>query len=320
MLLERSPTPEPTFPRLSHRRYSCRQNGPRQFVAGRVGFGVWGRQPGLFRARAAGYGHELMEAVTVINRRALLRTMRRGLCAGALVLVAGCGSLVRNDNAEGVKLYQQGNYLGAVNCFQEALAQQPGNPDCFYNLGATYHQQAKLFRQPADLQTAEQYYHLCLARNPDHAACQRALAVLLVEENRRDEAIAQLQAWAARQPSSALPQIELARLCQEHGDLGMAENHLVDALAIDPDNTRALVALGSLREATGEPSQALVNYSRALSIDPQQPVVSARLASLNAEASAARMAALPVAPVSTAPFPVQPVAAQPPFTSGSVAR
>lgn len=261
-----------------------------------------------------------MEAATVVTRCILLRTLRGGLWSGVLALVAGCGGMVRNDNADGVKLYQQGNYLGAVNCFQDALAQQPGNPDCFYNLGATYHQQAKLFRQPADLQTAEQYYHLCLARNPDHAACQRALAVLLVEENRRDEAIAQLQAWAARQPSSAAPQIELARLCQEHGDLGMAENHLVDALAIDPDNTRALVALGSLREATGEPSQALINYSRALSIDPQQPAVSARLASLNAEVSAARMASLPVTPVSTAPFPVQPVAAQPPFASGSVAR
>jgi tetratricopeptide (TPR) repeat protein len=85
----------------------------------------------------------------------------------------------KTDNAEGVKLYQQGNYLGAVNSFQQALAKQPGNPDTFYNLGATYHQQAKLFGREADQQTAEQYYHLCLARNPSHEACQRALAVLL---------------------------------------------------------------------------------------------------------------------------------------------
>ena len=129
-----------------------------------------------------------------------------------LAAACGCGTLARSDNAEGVKLYQQGNYRGAVNHFQDALARQPGNPDCFYNLGATYHQQAKLFRRPADMRTAEQYYHLCLARNPDHAACQRALAVLLVEENRRDEAMAQLDAWARRRPTDAAPQIELARL------------------------------------------------------------------------------------------------------------
>lgn len=242
--------------------------------------------------------------------------------ASCVILAAssGCGALGRNDNTEGVKLYQQGNYLGAASHFQEALARQPGNPDCFYNLGATYHQQAKLFRHPADLQTAEQYYHLCLARNPDHAACQRALAVLLVEENRSDEAVAQLQAWAQRQPTNPAPRIELARLCEEHGDSRMAENHLIDALAIDPSNTRALVALGRLRESAGDPSQALADYSRALSVDPQQPTVAARVASLNAELSGARVASLPVPATAPLALPAIQTASQPPIASGSVAR
>ena len=188
---------------------------------------------------------------------------------------------MRNENAEGVKLYQQGNYLGAVSHFQQALAQQPGSPDCFYNLGATYHQQSKLLGRPADMQTAEQYYHLCLARNPNHQACQRAMAVLLVEENRSAEAVALLQDWSRRDPTNPDPQIELARLCQEHGDVREAENHLIDALAIDPANPRALVALGHLRESAGDSGQALANYSRALAVDGQQPVVAARVASLS---------------------------------------
>lgn len=235
-------------------------------------------------------------------------------------LTAGCGSMNKNENAEGVKLYQQGNYLGAVNHFQQALAKQPGNPDCFYNLGATYHQQSKVFKRPADLATAEQYYHLCLARNPDHAACQRALAVLLVEENRGDEAIAQLESWARRRPTDPNPQIELARLCQEHGDVRMAENHLVDALAIDPNNTRALVALGQLRESSGDQAQALANYSRALSIDPRQPTVSAKVATLNASLSPTRMATAPVMPAAYAtPSAVQ--ASVPlPAPGGTLAR
>jgi tetratricopeptide (TPR) repeat protein len=223
----------------------------------------------------------------------------------AALAACGCGGIATNDNAAGVKLYQQGNYLGAVNHFQQALARQPGNADCFYNLGATYHQQAKLFGRPADLQTAEQYYHLCLARNPNHDACQRGLAVLLVEENRRDEAMAQLQQWAQRQPGNANPRIEMARLCQEHGDLREAENHLIDSLAIDPNNPRALVALGQIREAEGQSSQALSNYSRALAIDPRQPTVAARAASLSAaQAGASRLAAMPPgsAPLSPAVY------------------
>jgi len=237
-------------------------------------------------------------------------SIRRGLAAALLLTAcAGCGGMAKTDNAEGVKLYQQGNYLGAVNSFQQALAKQPGNPDTFYNLGATYHQQGKLFGREADQQTAEQYYHLCLARNPSHEACQRALAVLLVEEKRNDEAVAQLNAWARSQPSNPAPHVELARLAQEHGNIPEAENQLVDALAIDPNNPRALVALGSLRESAGDPAQALANYGRALAVDPQQPTVAAKMASLQAsQAAAYRTAALPPSPppVAVAPPPAPP--------------
>jgi len=206
----------------------------------------------------------------------------------------GCGGVNRTDSTQGVQLYQQGNYLGAVNQFQEALARQPGNPDCFYNLGATYHQQAKVFGNTADRQVAEQYYHLCLARNPDHVACQRALAVLLVEDGRGQEAVNNLQAWANARPANPQPHIELARLAGEHGDVREAENQLIDALALDPNNPRALVALGQLREASGETSQAMANYARALALDPQQPVVAARVAALSgAQAGGTRTAAMP---------------------------
>jgi len=236
--------------------------------------------------------------------------------AAVCLALSGCGGLTRNENATGVQLYQQGNYLGAVNHFQQALAQQPGNADCFYNLGATYHQQAKLFGRPADLQTAEQYYHLCLARNPNHEACQRGLAVLLVEEQRGDEAMAQLQQWAERQPGNPQPKIEMARLCQEHGDIRTAENHLVDALATDPNNTRALVAMGQIREMAGDSSQALVDYNRSLALDPRQPTVAARAASLSAaQSGASRLASLPV---SVPPPPAAAVAAPEPI--GNAAR
>ncbi len=228
-----------------------------------------------------------------------------GLLCLVGVGLAGCGGLGRNDNALGVQLYQQGNYLGAVNHFQQALARQPGNADCFYNLGATYHQQAKLFARPADLETAEQYYHLCLARNPDHEACRRGLAVLLVEENRRDEAVAQLRQWSAGQPANPNPHIELARLAEEQGNLSEAEKELNAALAVSPTNPRALVAIGRLHEATGQSAAAYADYSRALAANPNQPLVASRAAALAATSpSGIRTAALPPAPP---PYPGMPV-------------
>ncbi len=251
--------------------------------------------------------------------------MRSSLVILSLPLFAaalGCKPMGGNESAQGVQLYQQGNYLGAANSFQEALARQPGNPDCFYNLGATYHQQAKVFGSAADRQVAEQYYHLCLARNPDHVACRRALSVLLVEEGRGPEAVSSLQAWAVARPTNPQPHIELARLAEEHGDLREAENQLVDALALDPDNPRALVALGQLRESAGDRAQAVANYSRALAADPQQPVVAARVASLTTPpAPGVTVASLPP-PAGVVPYPAAPpgpVAAAP-LPPGTPAR
>lgn len=214
-------------------------------------------------------------------------------------VATGCGGMRGNDNAEGVQLYQQGNYQGAVNAFQKALVQQPGSPDGFYNLGATYHQQAKLFNRPSDLQLAEQYYHLCLSRDPGHAACHRALAVLLVEEGRGNDAVASLESWAAARPADPQPRLELARLCYESGNLQAAENHLIDAISLAPNDPRPLVALGGLREQSGQSSQALANYSRALALDPKQPVVVAKVAALSGGATSGPVVA--TAPAATLP-------------------
>lgn len=232
----------------------------------------------------------------------LLPRQRPTLLLLAVLTVGGCQRFTTSDSSEGVRLYQQGNYLGAVNSFQRALDRQPGNPDCFYNLGATYHQQAKLFGRQGDLETAEQYYHLCLARDPNHAACQRGLAVLLVETGRPDEATGQLAQWAAREPDNPEPRIELARLCQERGDSVGAGEQLDAALAVAPDHPRALVARGQLWEAAGDPRQAVASYARALEVDRNQPTVMAKVATLTSPNTPTTVAARPpLTPVSPPP-------------------
>lgn len=172
------------------------------------------------------------------------------LCLAA----AGCDPVVRSENAEGVRHYRRGDFAAAVDRFREALSRQPGSPDCFYNLGAAHHQRARADGQAEDLRLAEQYYHLCLARSPDHDACQRALAVLLVEEQRSPEGVALLEAWALREPANPVPRIELARISQDHGDLAGAERHLAAVLAIDPSNHAALTAIGRVRQPGADPA------------------------------------------------------------------
>lgn len=198
----------------------------------------------------------------------------------ALALTAGCNVASTNANLSGVTAFQNGNYQAADSYFRQAIQNDPANADAYYNLGANFHRMAKLSNRPVDFQQAESYYQQCLARNPNQADCYRGLAVLLAEQNRGPEAIAMVQRWAQMSPQSSAPYIELARLNDEFGNKGAAQDALVQAISKDPNNARALAALGKLREEAGDTQQAMLNYQRALASNPNMPAVQQRVASI----------------------------------------
>jgi tetratricopeptide (TPR) repeat protein len=136
------------------------------------------------------------------------------------------------------------------------------------------------------------------------------LAVLLSETGRQDASYRLLEGWAARSPQLADPRIELARLLEESNNVDQASSRLVEALAIDPHNSRALTALGRLREVSGDRAQALANYQRSLSVNRFQPEISARVAALQAAG-----AGLPASPlIATQPSAGTATASQPQST------
>lgn len=205
-----------------------------------------------------------------------------GLIGSAILLAStGCGNFAaRGMNAEGVRLFQQSNYQGAMMQFQQAIYSDPANADAYYNLAATYHKVGKQENRKEDLDQAEAYYNQCLDRDPNHSDCYRALAVLLVEENRNDEAFRLLEGWVGRSPGCADARIELARIWEEFGDKRQARERLAEALHIDPNNSRALTAMGRIWEEMGEPDKALVDYQRSLWLNRFQPEVETRVAAL----------------------------------------
>jgi tetratricopeptide (TPR) repeat protein len=200
---------------------------------------------------------------------------------GMLLGMTGCGEIdAQARNAEGVRLFEQCRYPEAARQFQEAMYDDPRGAVSYYNLAATYHRTGLSEHRQNDLNQAESYYRLSLDRNPDYADCYRGLAVLLAQEGRTDEAFRLLEGWSQREPCSADARIELARLNQEFGNRQGAEEHLLEAVTIDPDNPRALTALGKLREDSGNSAQALANYQRSLGQDNRQPEVAARVSVL----------------------------------------
>jgi tetratricopeptide (TPR) repeat protein len=199
--------------------------------------------------------------------------------------------VANSQNSEGVRMFDQAYYQGALQRFQQSVQSDPKNPDGYYNLARTYHQLGKLHNQATDFQQSESYYHQCLDRDPNNQDCYRGLAVLLMEQNRSGDAFKLMEGWAARNPALPAPKIELARLYEETGNKDAAKAQLIDALGVDPNNARALAALGKLREDAGDTAQALANYQRALLIDPRQPQVASRVGALGT----------PVAPIGAPP-------------------
>jgi tetratricopeptide (TPR) repeat protein len=239
----------------------------------------------------------MARAITTASSR-LLRVSALGLavalCASQL---AGCNQMnAQALNSEGVRQYQLGNYQQAADRFQSAIATDPKSATGYYNLAASLHKSGKLGGRQEDLAQAERLYNQCLEYDPNHAECYRGLAVLLSETGRQDAAFRLLEGWAARSPQLSDPRIELARLLEESNNPQQASQRLVEAIAIDPHNSRALTALGRLRESSGDQAQALANYQRSLAINRFQPEISRRVAALQAAG-----AGLPAAPLDTPP-------------------
>ena len=228
-----------------------------------------------------------------VEARNPLAWIALALAGGTLLAAAGgCQWASSGHNATGTRLFQQGQYTAAQQEFQQAIEADPQNPDGYYNMAASYHQQGKQRNDPATLERAEALYNQCLDHSPNHVECHRALAVLLVDTGRPDRAFALLKNWASRNPAYAEPRIELARLYEEHGEPQTALKYLEDAVQQDANNARAWLALGRLRENQGDPAQALQNYQRAYALNSMQPQVSERIAALSRQLNARRDAQL----------------------------
>lgn len=225
------------------------------------------------------------------NPRVAVRSQSNGVLyplaslvlSGFLLMQVGCQLAASGQNAQGVRMFETGQYTASMQEFQKAIASDPVNADGYYNLARVLHEMGKTRNDPKLSEQAEALYNQCLDHDPNHVDCHRSLAVMLVETGRPDKAFTLLQNWAANNPRYAEARIELARLYEEFGDPQTAIKYLQDAVHENPNSARAWLALAELQHEAGNLTQALADYQHSYTLNSMQPMVYERIAALSKE-------------------------------------
>jgi Tfp pilus assembly protein PilF len=133
---------------------------------------------------------------------------------------------------------KQGKFRESAELYRKALAVQPGNPEIFCDMGYSFYLQRRWAEADMNLRQA-------IAINPEHQRSHNNLALLLVRDNRLDEALAEFG----------------------KGGSNSLQSHMNVAFALTLDQRW---------------ESARAEYQRALQIDPTSQVAKTRLAELNA--------------------------------------
>jgi putative PEP-CTERM system TPR-repeat lipoprotein len=205
---------------------------------------------------------------------------------------------------------RQANYDAALKAMQTLEKKQPNNP-LTYNLKAMIYLGKKdtaaarkqleraLELQPAYVPAAANLARLDLQEKNPQAARRRLEAILEKDKDNvqalltlaslgprigatQKEQIDWLERARKASPGSVRPQLMLARLYAQAGDVKKALEAAQQALAISPDSLEVLDALGAIQIAAGEKEQALVTYRKLATLQPTSPVALHRLATAQA--------------------------------------
>jgi Flp pilus assembly protein TadD len=161
----------------------------------------------------------------------------------------------------GLKLSSQGRHLEAIECFEQALAVQPGDSKVLFALGNTAH--ALGMAKPA-----ESFFRQVLAQEPERLEALVNLANLLRGEGQFAAAAALLEPALARSPESPELHLTLGSIRREQGDNDRAKHCYQAALLFRPGYTPALSNLADLLTDDGDFEGARTAYGNALKTDP----------------------------------------------------
>ena len=202
----------------------------------------------------------------------LFRQSQRGDWNGVFERVTeALGSAVHQECAQadladaellrGGNLQQHGEFRGAMECYERAIAIDANNAIAHSNLGV-------LKQQLGELPEAIAHYRQALEIDPNLAETVSNLGSALADAGKTAEAIAAYDRALSLNPNCAEALINLGLAREEQGDLAEAINCYQQAIQVNRNCPEAYLNLGMALEDRGDSSEAIANYERAIAIDP----------------------------------------------------
>ncbi len=151
------------------------------------------------------------------------------LALATVVVAAGCGKDVDPDQAlqEGLAQQQAGNLDAAAEQYQLVLDVRPSDKFANYNLGV-------IEQADGRAQLAEGYYRAALDTDPNFVSALFNLAIIRTGVGATQEAVDLYLRVIELQPDYAAAHFNLGILYRDAGKPGLSDEHLNDALALDP--------------------------------------------------------------------------------------
>jgi predicted O-linked N-acetylglucosamine transferase (SPINDLY family) len=159
---------------------------------------------------------------------------------------------------------RRGEFDAVIACCDEALALQPSNVNAFFNKGVALQNLSRL----AD---AEQCYREILRVDPRQSHARINLGLVLLGQDRAEEAASLFRALSAEALELALSVMVRSNLALSF--LALDRNHEAEiacreALALDPHNAAAIDNLGCALKMQSRVDEAVIQHSLAIARHP----------------------------------------------------
>jgi len=176
----------------------------------------------------------------------------------------------------------------AIKSYEEAIKLEPTNPYLYTELGRVY-----LAKQ--ETEKGKEQFEKALDLKSDYAAARFQIALLYVEENKIDEAIAEMEDAKTRGPFDVGVAFQLGILYYNDNQFDKAKAEFERAVLLDENYSNARYFLGLIYDKEGKKEQAISQFEKIEVLNPDNQEVKTILANLR-EGKAALEGVTPAQP------------------------